>query len=72
MCTRRCDNIKPAKEYKDGTVRCDPRRHAFLSTVEELIEPLSHHEAMQNPKWKHVVDGEFGALILSSRTRHGC
>jgi histone deacetylase 1/2 len=56
MVTRHRDNTRKEKEYKDGTVRYDPRRRAFFAA------PTSHHVALTEPAWKAAMADEFAAL----------
>lgn len=62
MRTRLKDNIVCTKEYKDGTVRYTPSKHAFITTV----EPTDHLEAMENADWKDAMDIEYTALIKNN------
>ncbi|KAK1663174.1 hypothetical protein QYE76_051333 [Lolium multiflorum] len=56
MVTRHRDNTRKEKEYKDGTVRYDPRRWAFFAV------PTSHRVALTEPAWKAAMADEFAAL----------
>ncbi|KAK1641706.1 hypothetical protein QYE76_059511 [Lolium multiflorum] len=56
MVTRARDHTRRAKEYTDGTVRYDPRRHAFFAT------PVSHRDALHDAAWRDAMSEELNAL----------
>ena len=57
--------FKP-KEYKDGTIRYDKRKYAFLTSVGE---PESLSDALAHKEWKEAMDREYLAL-MKNKTRH--
>jgi hypothetical protein len=56
MVTRARDHTRRTKQYTDGTVRYDPRRHAFFAT------PVSHRDALHDAAWRDAMSTELNAL----------
>jgi hypothetical protein len=56
MVTRARDHTRRTKQYTDGTVRYDPRRHAFFAT------PVSHRDALHDAAWRDAMSEELNAL----------
>lgn len=70
MCTRLCDNTKMTKEFMDGMVRySSDGRRALIAYVGADVEPSSHLDTMQDPKWRSAMDVEFGALLENKTWR---
>jgi hypothetical protein len=59
--TRLQKGIRQPKKYTDGTIR-----YSFLCSTGE---PQNHHEALDNPNWRHAMDEEYDAL-MKNRTCH--
>lgn len=58
--TRSKSGVFKPKEYKDGTVRYDPRKYAFLTSSGE---PIHLVEALVHKEWKGAMDNEYQALM---------
>ena len=58
--TRSKSGVFKPKEYKDGIVRYDSRKYAFLTSSGE---PTHLAEALAHKEWKGAMDNEYQALM---------